>query len=76
MEIGRTTSQASPALSESSSQNSPGVNGVSVCDISGCNNVNNSGTVATSCIENLRRPLVLASTTSYLCLSLLIVHNK
>ena len=43
-DVGRPTSQASPAVSESSSRNSPGVNGVSDSNTSRCNNVSDSNT--------------------------------
>jgi len=53
IDIGRPTSQVSPAVSESGSHISPGVNGASVCNVSACNNVNNTKTIATSYIENV-----------------------
>jgi hypothetical protein len=46
MDIGQPTSQVSPAVSESGSHISPGVNGVSVCNVSACNNVSNTNTIA------------------------------
>jgi hypothetical protein len=51
--IGRPTSKASPTVSESCSRNSPAVNGVSVCNISRCNNVNKASTDATSGVESV-----------------------
>jgi hypothetical protein len=76
IDIGQSSSQVSPAVSEPSSHISLGVNGVSVCNASACNNVNNTNTIATSCNENLKRLLISASTMSYHCLHFLIVRNK
>jgi hypothetical protein len=54
IDIGQSSCQVSrPAVSESSSHISPGVNGESVCNASACNNVNTTNTIATSCTENL-----------------------
>jgi hypothetical protein len=53
IDIGQSTSQFSPPVSESGSHIFPGVNGVSVCNVSACNNVNNTNTFATSCTENI-----------------------
>ena len=53
IDIGQPTSQVSPTVSESGSHISPGVNGVIVSNVSACNNVNNTNTIATSCIENV-----------------------
>lgn len=56
IDIGQSTSQVSPAVLESDSHISPGVNGVSVCNISACNSVNNTNAIATSCTENVSVP--------------------
>jgi hypothetical protein len=53
IDIGQSSSQVSPAVSESGSHVSPGVNGESVCNASACNNVNNTNTIVTSCNENV-----------------------
>ena len=64
MDIGQPTSQFSPPLSESGSHILSGVNGVIVCNISACNNVNNTNTIATSCIENVSAQSVTSVDTS------------
>jgi len=56
MDIGHPTSQVSPAVLESGSHISPGVNGVSVCNVSACNNVSSTNTIATSYTENMSSP--------------------
>ena len=53
MDIGQPTSQVSPTVSELGSHISRGVNGVSVCNVSTCNIVNNTNTIATSCIDSV-----------------------
>jgi hypothetical protein len=53
IDIGQPTSKVSPVVSESGNHISPGVNGASVCNVSACNNVNNTNTIATSYIENV-----------------------
>jgi hypothetical protein len=53
IDIGQLTSQVSPAVSESGSYISLGVNGVSVCNVSACNNVDNTNTIVSSCTENV-----------------------
>jgi len=53
IDIDQTTSQVSPAVSESGSHISHGVNGVIVCNVSACNNVNNINTIVASCIESV-----------------------
>jgi len=52
-DIGQPTGQVGPAVSESGSHISTGVNGVSDCNISACNSVNNTNTTTTSCTENV-----------------------
>jgi predicted RNase H-like nuclease (RuvC/YqgF family) len=80
IDIGQSSSQVSPAVSEPSSHISPGVNGESVYNASACNYVNNTNTIATSCNENVSAQsetfVIQASTVSYHCLHFLIVRNK
>jgi hypothetical protein len=81
-DIGQPTSQVSPVISESGSRISPGVNGVIVCNISVCNNVNDTNTIATSCVENMsaqsETPIDTspASATIFHCLIFRIVRSK
>ena len=56
----------SPAVSESGNHISSGVNGASVCNVSACNNVNNTNTNAISYIENVSaQPETSVDTSQY-----------
>jgi hypothetical protein len=55
-DVGQQSSQVSSAVSESDSHISPSVNGVSVFNVSACNHVSNTNTIATSCTENVSAP--------------------
>jgi hypothetical protein len=71
IDIGQASSQVSPAVSESGSHISPGVNGESVCNVSACNNVNNTNTIATACTENVSvQSETFVNTSKYSKLSL------
>jgi len=65
IDIGQSTSQVSPAVLESGSHISPGVNGVTVRNISACNSVNNTNAIATSCTENVSAPSETFCNTSW-----------
>jgi hypothetical protein len=53
IDICQPTSQVSSTVSESGSRISFGVNVVTFCYVSACNNINNTNTVASSCTKNV-----------------------